>query len=125
MDTVFTFKATKATGEGKDVCYQVNLGVDILEGLTQEQILKHATHDKVVHVQNYKGLLRMSPDIEGATKALQGMGYEDVEVSIYTPSTAPKTLSIEDIKKALISGKLSKADIIKMAEDMVDADDEV
>ena len=99
MDTTFTFKATKVVGEGKDVCYQVNLGQDILDGLTQEQVLKHATHDRIVYVQNFKGsLLRMSNSIESAEKCLKGMGYEHATVDIYVPNASPKGMIIDGVE---------------------------
>ena len=112
MDTIFTFKATKAEGNAKDVQYQVDIGHDILDGLTEAEIRKHATHDRVVYVQNYKGsLLRMSNSIESAEKCLKDMGYDIATVELYVPSTTAKTLTPEDVTKAIAKGTMTREQI--------------
>ena len=117
MNTILTFKATKAN-ENKDVQYRVDLGRDILEGMTSEQVKAYATAHAKVELQNRKGgLIRASEDVDGARSTLEGFGYVDATVEVYVPTTAPKkALTPADIQKAIASGKLSKADVLAMLE---------
>lgn len=113
MNTVFTFKATKATTNG-DVQYKVDLGQDILKGMSEDVVRAYAIAHAKVELQNRKGaILRSSEDAVSAEKLLQGtFEYPDASVEVYVPTVKPrKELTIADIRKALASGKISREDI--------------
>jgi hypothetical protein len=113
MNTVFTFKATKATENG-DNQYQVDLGQDILAGMSEGEVIRCATAHAKVELQNRKGaLLRASEDAVAAEKLLQDtFGYPDAAVEVYVPTTIPrKEITLADIHKAIASGKISREDI--------------
>jgi len=107
MNTILTFKATKAS-ENKDVQYQVDLGEDILDKVPDT--MAYATAHAKVELQNRKGaLLRQSASTEDALATLKTFGYEHATVELYVPTTKPKKeLTPEDIRKAIASGKLAK-----------------
>ncbi len=112
MDTIFTFKATKAN-QGTDVQYRVDLGQDILDGLHDDTVKAHATANAKVEVQNRKGaLLRQAESIEDAMETLKTYGYEGATVEVYVPTVKTrKELTVEDIQKAIRSGKLNASDV--------------
>lgn len=111
MNTVFTFKATKATENG-GIQYRVDLGQDILEGMSEDTVESYAVAHAKVEIQNRKGsILRQSGSIEDAVATLKSFGFGDVSVEVYTPTTKPKVLTIADIRKAISSGKINKAEV--------------
>lgn len=111
--TTFTFTATKADGQK----YLVNLNQDILKGISSDDILVLAEHSKIVEVQNHKGsILRASVNATEARKTLYDMGYTEAEVEVYVPTTKPKVLTVEDIKKSIASGKMTKAEVLAFLE---------
>ncbi len=115
MNTLFTFKATKAN-QGTDVQYQVDLGQDILDGLHEDTVKAHATANAKVEVQNRKGaLLRQAESIEDAMETLKTYGYEGATVEVYvpTPKAPRKELTVDDMVKQVQTGKISKQDLLK------------
>lgn len=115
MITTFRFKATKATGN-KDVHYQVDLGQDILDNISDSIIRGHATANATVEIQNRKGaILRRSESAEDAQALLrETFGFEDATVEVYVPTTKTKVLTLADIRKAIASGKITKDDLEQM-----------
>lgn len=114
MNTVFTFKATKATENG-GIQYKVDLGQDILDGMGDSAIRAYAVAHAKVELQNKKGsILRQSGSTEDAQATLVSLGYEGATVEIYTPTTKTKVLTVDSIRKAIASGKLTKQDIENM-----------
>ncbi len=116
MNTVFTFKATKADSN-KDVQYKVDLGQHILNGLSANIIEGLAERAMVVELQNKKGsLLRSSESVEDAEETLQDtFEYPKATVEVYIPERkAPrKELTVDDMIKQVKAGKISKEDLIK------------
>lgn len=115
MDTVFTFKATKSTDNG-GIQYKVDLGQDILEGMSEDTVKAYAIAHAKVELQNRKGaLLRQSDTVDGAQSVLrETFGYPEATVEVYVATTKPKVLTVDSIRKAIASGKLTKQDIENM-----------
>lgn len=110
MNTIFTFKATKS---GNGTQYQVDLGQNILDGLHGDTLTAYATAHAKVELQNKKGaLLRASENVEGAKDVLTHFGYPNATVEVYVPTVKPrKELTLQDIRNALATGKLTKAQL--------------
>lgn len=96
MNTIFTVKATKAEGEGKNKEYTINLGQDILDGVSESIRDEKATQSIRIDVQ---GTLRKCDSTVAIQDALIKQGYTDAVVS----EGVERTPSVNAEVKALMA----------------------
>ena len=118
MGTTFTVTATKGNG----VRYEIDLGVNILEGKTPEQVYAMAEDSAIVGLQNRKGsLLRTANGEADVEDILSGFGYTGATVAVYVerPKTV-KPITTADIKRSVDSGRITKEQLMAMIDEMDD-----
>ncbi len=103
-----TFAVTLTKGDGNK--YAVELGEDILGGLSDEVIQKYAEQTAVINMQ---GGLRKAEDGEALLKALQDLNHMKATVEVYVAPEpkARKTPSVDDFLKALAEGKITMKEL--------------
>jgi hypothetical protein len=107
MFTTMTITTTKS--EVLNEKYEINLGVNLLDGVSQEQLDKWATKSAVIEVQNDKdNELRKCDDGEQIRQALVKRGFTDAIVDIWVKKDAPAKVSTpEDVMSLVDTGKMS------------------
>lgn len=107
-NTTFRIKQTK---DSVDVM-AVDLGRDILDGMSIEDIKEQARKGLVIDLQSD---LRKAKDfnLDGLRAALVDKGYHGATVSVHVP-TGPAADPKATMEKAIKAGKLSVADLEAM-----------